>query len=113
MRRQAAQTFYTPPHDLEIEKTMKRVLIAFACTFVVHSFTDIAFADDDFHGIIESRPDGKTGTWVVGGRSAEATERTRLEEQHGPLKVGGCAEVELEGGVIEEIESEPPHKCGQ
>ena len=92
---------------------MKKVLIVFACTFVVHSFTNVAFADDDFDGIIESRPDGKAGTWVVGGRSVEATERTRLEERHGPLKVGGCAEVELERGVVEEIESEPPFKCGR
>ena len=91
---------------------MKRILIAFACTFVVYSYTGVAFADDDFDGIIESRPDGKAGTWVVGGRSVEATERTRLEEHHGPLKVGVCAEVELERGVVVEIESQPPYKCG-
>ncbi len=92
---------------------MKRILIVFACTFAVHSLTNVAFADDDFDGIIESRPDGKAGTWVVGGRSVEATERTRLEEKHGPLKVGVCAEVELKGGVIEEVETEPLHKCGR
>jgi hypothetical protein len=81
--------------------------------FVVLSYTFVAFADNDFNGIIESRPDGKVGTWIVGGHSVEATERTRLDEQDGPLKVGACAEVELEDRVVEEIDSEPLHKCGR
>lgn len=92
---------------------MRIIIIAFACMFVFFSSTYIALADDEFNGIIESRPDGKAGTWVVGGRSVEATERTRLDEKDGPLKVGVCAEVELEDGIVEEIDSEPLHKCGR
>lgn len=65
-------------------------------------------ADDDFYGTIESRPDGKAGIWVIGGRKVETTERTKLE---GPLAVGTCAEVEYEGNVVEEIESEKMSKC--
>jgi hypothetical protein len=71
----------------------------------------ISHADEEFYGIIESRPDAKTGTWVVGGRNVEVTENTELEEDHGPLVVGACVEVEYEGNVVEEIESEPITKC--
>jgi hypothetical protein len=69
-----------------------------------------SYADDEFYGIIESRPDGKPGTWVIGGRQVEVTERTKLE---GPLAVGTCAEVEYEGNLVEEIESEKMSKCGK
>ena len=67
-------------------------------------------ADDDFYGAIESRPDGKAGIWIIGGRQIEVTERTKLE---GPLVVGTCAEVEYEGSLVEKIESEKMSKCGK
>jgi hypothetical protein len=70
-------------------------------------------ADEDFYGIIEKIPEGKTGTWVIGDRQIAVTKETRLEEEHGPLAVGACAEVEYEGGVVEEIESEAKYKCGK
>ena len=92
---------------------MKRILCAFALVFLVAGVSKTSIADDDFDGFVESRPATKAGTWVIGGRSVKVTERTRLEEENGPLAVGACAEVELEDGVAEEIESEPPHKCGK
>lgn len=92
---------------------MKRLLIVFTCAFIVLCLIQVAFADDDFYGIIESRPNGKAGTWVVGGRSVEVTEHTNIDEDHGPLKAGACAEVEMDDGVVEEIESEPLHKCSK
>jgi hypothetical protein len=70
-----------------------------------------ALAADDFYGIIESRPEAKVGTWVVGGRSVITTESTTLEENHGPLREGACAEVGMEGDAVEGIESEPLSKC--
>jgi hypothetical protein len=70
-------------------------------------------ADDDFYGIIESIPEGKIGTWVIGGRQIVVTERTQLDEDHGPLGIGACAEVEYEGSLVEEIESESKYKCGK
>jgi hypothetical protein len=69
-------------------------------------------ADEEFHGIFEKRPEGKAGTWVIGGREVAATERTKLEEDDGPLAVGACAEVEYKGGAVKEIESEEPSECG-
>ena len=91
-------------------------LSLFACT----SITDDEFhgkdkkflgKEDEFHGIIESRPEGRVGTWVVGGRSVQVTVRAEFKEEHGLLTVGACAEVELKGDVVAEIESELKRKC--
>ncbi len=71
----------------------------------------ISHADEECYGIIESRPDAKIGTWVIGGRNVEVTGKTELEEDHGPLVVGACVEVEYKGNVVEEIESEKMSKC--
>jgi hypothetical protein len=63
------------------------------------------------YGTIESRPEGKAGTWKIGGRSYEMKETTKLDEDDGPLVVGACAEIELIGNVVREIESEKKSKC--
>ena len=73
--------------------------------------SQIALADDDFRGGIESRPDTTVGTWTVGGKSVEVTNQTKLDEKHGPLEKGSCAKVEIEGGKAKEIESKPAKKC--
>ena len=90
---------------------MKRVLVALVCAFIVESCAQVQSTDDSFYGIIESRPNGQAGTWIVGGRSVKVTERTQLDEDEGTLKVGACAEVEIEDEVAEEIESKPLTKC--
>ena len=41
-----------------------------------------------FEGIVESRPEGKVGMWVIGGQSVVAVEETRLIEEHGAAEVG-------------------------
>lgn len=63
-------------------------------------------ADEEFYGKLESRPEGKVGTWVIGGRQVVVTETTRLDEDDGPLVVGACAEVEYKNGAVKEIETE-------
>ncbi len=74
---------------------------------------------EEFYGIIEKMPaNGGTGTWVIGGRSIEVTNRTKLDPDDGPLQVGACVEVEFDvdsrGQVyVEEIETEPFYKCGR
>jgi hypothetical protein len=89
---------------------MNKTLILFTCVFLVLRIVKAAAAGDDFYGIIESRPDIRVGTWTVGGRSIEVTERTNLDEDDGPLKIGACAEVDTGDGKVEEIETEPSHK---
>ena len=68
-------------------------------------------ADDDFYGKIESRPDGKVGQWMIGGKAVNATAETELDEDNGVHKVGACVEVEIEDGIVEEIETENMMKC--
>jgi hypothetical protein len=43
----------------------------------------------------------------------DVTEGTRLDEDNGPLETGTCAEVDIEQGKVEEIESELAEKCGR
>ena len=92
---------------------MKKSFEVIMCLFIIMSFVQVAVSDDDFYGIIENRPDGKVGTWVIGGRSVEVTKRTDLDEDNGPLKVGSCAEVEIDNGKVEDIESEPLSRCNK
>ena len=65
------------------------------------------------YGTIESRPEGKAGTWTIGGRSYEVKETTKLDEDDGPLVIGACAEVESIGNVVKEMESEKKSKCSK
>lgn len=65
------------------------------------------------YGPIESRPEEKEGTWMIAGRTFTVTDTTKLDEENGPLVVGACAQVELKGIVVEEIESEEASKCRQ
>ena len=92
---------------------MKKILGIIMCLFLVMSFVQVAIADENIYGIIESRPDGKVGTWVIGGRSFEVTERTKLDKDDGPLKVGSCAQVEIDDGKVDEVESEPLNRCSK
>ena len=47
------------------------------------------------YGVIDSMPSsGLIGRWVVGGREVEVTDRTEIEEEHGPAEVGRYVEVE-------------------
>jgi hypothetical protein len=92
---------------------MKKPLTAFVVALIASSIVEVAAADDDFHGIIEKRPEGNVGTWIVGGRPIEVTERTDLEEDNGPLKTGACVEVDIDDGEVEKIESEPARKCSR
>jgi hypothetical protein len=93
---------------------MKQYLVAvFAVASISLAIVQFALANGDYYGIVESRPDGKVGTWIVGGRSVEVTEHTDLDEDNGPLKIGTCAEVDIDEGKVEEIESEPAGKCSK
>jgi len=85
------------------------LLIAASC----FALSSPAFADEEFYGTIESRPVGNPGIWVISGQQVEVTDKTKIETDHGPLVVGSCVEVEHKKGVVEEIESAKPAKCGR
>lgn len=90
---------------------MKNTIFAVGIALTVFSGVEAAVADDDFYGIVQSRPEGKVGTWMIGGRSFEVNHETELDEDDGPLRVGVCAEVDIDDGRVDEIESEPTRKC--
>lgn len=92
---------------------MKRKSVILVAMWAMVLATPVSHASEEFYGIIESRPKGNVGTWVIGGRNVEVTDKTRLEEDHGPLVVGACVEVEYEGKAVGEITSEEKKKCGR
>jgi len=71
------------------------VIVFSVCAFLLAP--PLSHAIEEHTGTLESRPEGKAGTWVVGGRRLEATDKTELEAEYGPIKVGGCAVVEVRG----------------
>jgi hypothetical protein len=92
---------------------LKKILVIVTSVLIIQGCDQLSHTDDEFYGVVESRPDGKAGTWVVGGRSVSVTDNTDFDEDNGPLNVGTCAEVELENEIVEEIESEPDRKCAK
>jgi hypothetical protein len=79
---------------------------------------EIAVAKEDrfrdrfrFHGWVEVMPEGLHGTWIIGGQHVTTNPRTQFDQVDGPLMVGGCAKVDIRGGLVYEIDSEPPHDC--
>jgi hypothetical protein len=64
-----------------------------------------------FYGWVESMPEGLHGTWIIGGQQVATNPRTQFDQVDGPLMVGGCAKVDIRGGVVHEIDSEPAVDC--
>lgn len=89
---------------------LKTALLVAASSF---AFSSTAFADEEFYGTIESRPTENPGIWVISGQQVEVTDKTEIENDHGPLVVGSCVEVEHKKGVVKEIETAKPSKCGK
>ncbi len=79
----------------------------------VFALSSPASADEEFYGTIENRPTENPGIWVVSGQQVEVTDSTKIDNDHGPLVVGSCVEVEHKKGVVKEIESAKPAKCGK
>ncbi len=88
-----------------------KLALLVAASFV--SFSSSAFADEEFYGTVESRPTENPGIWVISGQQVEVTDKTEIDNDHGPLVVGSCVEVEHKKGVVKEIESAKPSKCGR
>ena len=72
-----------------------------------------ACADNEveYTGILDHRPEGKDGMWVIDGKSFSVTDEVELDEDHGPITAGTCVELEMEDGEVKEIESEEMDKC--
>lgn len=85
---------------------MKKIILSLALL----GFMSSAFADEEFHGKIESMPENSfEGEWVIDGKTYQVTSETEIDEDDGNAKVGACVEVEIDGGekdsgAVEEIE---------
>lgn len=73
--------------------------------------TSCADNEEEYYGILDHRPEGKDGMWVIDGKSFSVTEEVELEEDHGPVQAGACVELEMEDGDVKEIESAEMEKC--
>jgi hypothetical protein len=65
----------------------------------------------EYTGILDHRPESKDGMWVIDGKSFSVTTEVELDEDHGPITVGACVELEMEEGDVKEIESAEMEKC--
>ncbi|MEI7646344.1 MAG: DUF5666 domain-containing protein [Chloroflexales bacterium] len=66
-------------------------------------------------GTVTSRPAGTVGNWVIGGRTFSANAATWIQQEHGTLTTGACADVKyyISGtlNIITEIDSQQAYKC--
>ena len=65
----------------------------------------------EYTGVLDHRPEGKDGMWVIDGKSFSVTNEVELDEDHGPIAVGACVELEMDEGDVKEIESAEMDKC--
>lgn len=86
-----------------------RVIVFSTCMLLLTSAN--SYASEEFFGPLESRPEGKTGTWVIEGRQVEVTDKTEIEEEFGPFVVGACIEVEYEGKLVKKVTTEQKKRC--
>ena len=88
-------------------KPFKLILPAIRAAFV----TACADNEVEYAGVLDHRPEGKNGMWVIDGKSFSVTEEVELDEDHGPITIGACVELEMDEGDVKEIESTEMEKC--
>ena len=67
----------------------------------------------EYTGILDHRPEGKDGMWVIDGKSFSVTEDVELDEDDGLIEVGACVGLEMEDGDVTEIEFMDMKACQQ
>jgi hypothetical protein len=103
--------------DHRTHRSLARAALAIALAVLLVPALAVAKrgrSEDDrtrFMGRITAVPEGRVGAWVIGGRTFQSDRSTELDERDGPLAVGACAEVDLRGGRVHEIDSEPSSHC--
>jgi hypothetical protein len=66
---------------------------------------------EHFNGLIDNLPHDKLGAWVIGGREIDVTAQTRFDAGEGPVIVGACVSVALEGTLVKAIKTEKEAQC--
>ena len=67
----------------------------------------------EYTGILDHRPEGKDGMWVINGTSFSVTDDVELDEDDGAIAAGACVELEMKDGDVTEIESVDMAACQQ
>ena len=67
--------------------------------------------ETEYTGILEHRPQGKNGMWVIDGKSFSVTDTVELDEDAGALVVDACVGLEMEDGEVTEIETMDAKNC--
>ena len=88
-------------------KNIKPILLV----FLISISASCSDNEAEYTGILDHRPEGKDGMWVIDGKSFSVTDKVDLDEDHGPITAGACVELEMEDGEVTEIESEDIGKC--
>ena len=65
----------------------------------------------EYRGILQNRPVGTAGVWVIDDVPYHANFNTIVEQEHGPLGIGACVGIAMTRGIVRRIESENPDAC--
>jgi|GEM_PF-3465072 len=84
------------------------LILTFFLTGVLSSCAD---RELEYTGILDHRPEGKDGMWVIDGTSFSVTDAVELDEDDGPITAGTCVGLEMEDGDVTEIESLDMSAC--
>jgi len=88
-------------------QAIKTTIIAFLISLSV----SCADNETEYTGILDHRPEGKDGMWVIDGKSFSVTDDVELDDDDGPIEAGACVGLEMEDGDVREIETEAMDKC--
>jgi hypothetical protein len=94
---------------------MSRIVTFFLSVVLVLILITNVWAFKEFGGKVEKMPEkGYSGEWVIAGKSVQVTDETKIEKEHGELKVGSYVKVEgvtCNGKMVaSEIETEDESK---
>jgi hypothetical protein len=65
----------------------------------------------EYRGILQNRPVGTAGVWVIDNVPYHANYKTIVVQEHGPLGIGACVGISMTRGIVSRIESEDPDAC--
>ena len=92
-------------------KTSHKVLSMILPAALIITTASCSDKEVEYTGILDHRPEGKDGMWVIDGKSFSVTEDVELDEDDGPITVGTCVGLDMVDGDVREIESAEMEDC--
>jgi hypothetical protein len=80
---------------------------------ITASLTACGKDEIEYRGILQNRPVGTAGVWVIDDVPYRANYNTVVTEKHGPLGIGACIGIAMSRGIVTQIESENPDACNR